>query len=223
MIVTIDGPAGAGKSTVARNLAERLGFDFLDTGAMYRAVAWAAADQSVDLDDAAAVEKMLEHLTVSIHGDRVLVNQVDVTPHLRDPRLSQRASVVAAIPAVRHVLVQWQREIASRGNYVCEGRDQGTVVFPDSRCKIFLTASPEIRAERRWLEMKEKVPRLQLQDVVAEQKIRDLRDETREVGRLVRAEDAIEIRVDHLSQDEVVDRIESLVRARMAETDSPDG
>ena len=219
MIVTIDGPAGAGKSTVARRLAERLGFEFLDTGAMYRAVAWAAGEQSVDLDDMDQVERLLDGLSVEISGDRVFVNRREVSRFLREPRLSQRASVVAAIPVVRQVLVGWQRDIASRGNYVCEGRDQGTVVFPDSRCKIFLTASPEIRAERRWLEMKEKVPRLQLDDVVAEQKIRDLRDETRETGRLVKADDAFEIRVDRLTLEEVVDQIEGRVRAAMQEAD----
>ena len=218
MIVTIDGPAGAGKSTVARRLASRLGFRFLDTGAMYRAVAWAFGEMNVNIEDEAEVTFSLARITLTMHGDNVFVNDQDITKQLRDPDVAQNASRAATIPAVRDTLVQLQREIAQQGNYVCEGRDQGTVVFPDALCKVFLTASPEIRAERRWLEMKETDPELSLDNVVAEQKIRDLRDETRQVGRLERARDAIEINVDDLTLDEVVDKIEQLVRTTVAKS-----
>lgn len=217
MIVTIDGPAGAGKSTVAKRLAERLGFQFLDTGSMYRAVAWALSEMKVDLADEDAVATALARTRIAVNGQQVLVNDRDVTPFLRTPEISQQASVVAAIPVVRAEMVSIQREVASRGNFVCEGRDQGTVVFPDSVCKIFLTASPEIRAKRRWAEMKDNQPGLGLEDVIAEQKIRDLRDETRTVGRLVKASDATEIRVDQMTLDEVIEEIERLVRAVAAE------
>ncbi len=216
MIVTIDGPAGAGKSSVARQLAQRLGFQFLDTGSMYRAVAWALAERGVDLRDEAQVAAALPDLRLSQLGDRVQVNDRDVSPYLRDAAVSQNASLVATHAAVRRLLVQIQREIAQRGNFVCEGRDQGTVVFPQARCKVFLTASPEIRGHRRWLEMKKDDPDLDLDNVIAEQKIRDLRDETRAVGRLEKAADAKEILVDQLTLPEVVDQIEQWVRQAAA-------
>ncbi len=217
MIVTIDGPAGAGKSTVARSVAKQLGFDFLDTGAMYRAIAWTLVQQSVDFEDHDRVVIALSTVSLDIKGDRVLVNGRDVSKQIRDPDISQGASIVAAVPAVREVLVGWQREIAARGNYVCEGRDQGTVVFPNSRCKFFLTAAPEVRGERRWKEMKDANPQLELENVIAEQKIRDLRDETRKVGRLVRATDAQEIRVDQMTLEQVVQQIIARVQAVMAQ------
>jgi cytidylate kinase len=217
MIVTIDGPAGAGKSSVARRLAQRLGFQFLDTGAMYRAVAWALANAHVDLQDESVVTAFLDGLRLEMQGPRVSLNGHDITPQLRDAAVSQAASRVAAIPVVRAALVRRQREIAEQGDYVCEGRDQGTVVFPDAVFKVFLTGSPEIRAERRWREMREQDPAVSLDDVVAEQKIRDLRDETRAVGRLQKAADAVEINVDRLTLEEVVDHIEQLVRAAVAD------
>ena len=216
MIVTIDGPAGAGKSSVAKRLAKRLGFDFLDTGSMYRAVTWSLSAAKVDLEDSQAVTEALANIKISMRDGQVLVNGKDVTRFLRTPDISQQASIVAAIPAVRAELVNLQRAVAAQGNFVCEGRDQGTIVFPDSICKVFLTASPEVRAERRWLEMKTHTPGLQLEDVIAEQKIRDLRDETRKVGRLEKAKDATEIRVDKLSLDEVIDQIETLANAAQA-------
>jgi CMP/dCMP kinase len=215
MIVTIDGPAGAGKSSVARRLAARLRFRFLDTGAMYRAVALWLQQNRADVTDLAAVARCLDDLRLSIDGERVIVNGRDVTSEIRTPELSQQASVVAAIPLVREKLVELQREIAENGNYVCEGRDQGTVVFPNAECKFFLTAEPEVRAYRRWLELVNKQPELLLDMVIAEQKIRDLRDETRSTGRLVQAADAILVRVDNLTLDELVDKLEEEVSRRL--------
>lgn len=220
MIITIDGPAGAGKSTVAKTLAKRLGFQYLDTGAMYRAIAWSLTETAVDLDDHDAVQRALQQIQLGMEQGRVLVNEVDVTDHLRDSRVSQNASRVATHPEVRKRLVELQRVIASQGDFVCEGRDQGTVAFPDSPCKIFLTAAPKVRARRRWLEMKISDPELLLEHVIAEQKIRDLRDETREIGRLERAHDAVEVDVGELTVEQVVETIESTFQKAMAKTQS---
>ncbi|MDG2013251.1 MAG: (d)CMP kinase [Pirellulaceae bacterium] len=209
MIITIDGPAGAGKSTVAKMLAKRLGFQYLDTGAMYRAIAWSLTERAVDLDDHEAVHRALQEIQLGMEQGRVFVNKVDVTDHLRDSRVSQNASRVATHPEVREKLVELQRLIASQGQFVCEGRDQGTVAFPDAPCKIFLTAAPEVRARRRWLEMKGSDPELVLEHVIAEQKIRDLRDETREIGRLEKAPDAVEVDVAELTIEQVVETLES--------------
>ena len=220
MIITIDGPAGAGKSTVAKTLAKRLGFQYLDTGAMYRAIAWSLTESGVDLDDHDAVQRALQQIQLGMEHGRVFVNQVDVTDHLRDSRVSQNASRVATHSEVRERLVELQRVIASQGDFVCEGRDQGTVAFPDSPCKIFLTAAAEVRARRRWLEMKISDPELLLEHVIAEQKIRDLRDETREIGRLERARDAVEVDVGELTVEQVVETLESTFQKAMAKTQS---
>ncbi|MCP4081137.1 MAG: (d)CMP kinase [Pirellulaceae bacterium] len=220
MIITIDGPAGAGKSTVAKTLAKRLGFQYLDTGAMYRAIAWSLTESGVDLDDHDAVQRALQQIQLGMEHGRVFVNQVDVTDHLRDSRVSQNASRVATHPEVRERLVELQRVIASQGDFVCEGRDQGTVAFPDSPCKIFLTAAAEVRARRRWLEMKISEPELLLERVIEEQKIRDLRDETREIGRLERAHDAVEVDVGELTVEQVVETLESTFQKAMAKTQS---
>ncbi|MGI9517738.1 MAG: (d)CMP kinase [Pirellulaceae bacterium] len=216
MIVTIDGPAGAGKSSAARELAQRLGFQFLDTGAMYRAMAWAILNRGVDPEDHQAVLAALPDIKIDMSDDQVLVDGRNVTQKLRSAEVSQHASIVAAIPEVREVLVKLQRTIAATGDFVCEGRDQGTVAFPDAECKLFLTAAPEVRAQRRWQEMQASDPNVQLDNVIAEQKIRDLRDETRLTGRLVKADDAIEVRVDNLSLDEVARRLEQLARQKLA-------
>ena len=218
MIITIDGPAGAGKSTVAKTLAKRLGFQYLDTGAMYRAIAWSLTESGVDLDDHDAVQHALQQIQLGMEHGRVFVNQVDVTDHLRDSRVSQNASRVATHPEVRERLVELQRVIASQGDFVCEGRDQGTVAFPDSPCKIFLTAAAEVRARRRWLEMKISDPELLLEQVIAEQKIRDLRDETREIGRLERAHDAVEVDVGELTVEQVVKTLQSTFQKAIART-----
>src|SRR5262245_32944142 len=153
MIVTLDGPAGAGKSPAARALARRLGFRFLDTGAMYRAVAWAAVRQGLDWGDPQALTALARRVSIEFRGDRVLLDGADVTAEIRRSEITAVTHYAANNPAVREHLVRLQRELAGNDNVVAEGRDQGTVVFPRAECKIFLTASPEERARRRQLDL----------------------------------------------------------------------
>ena len=216
MIVTIDGPAGAGKSTVARRLAARLGFRFLDTGAMYRAVAWAAVRDGLNLDDAEAVASLAQRLTIELSGKRVLVNSIDVTEAIRTSQVTSVTHYAADNPQVREHLVQLQRQAVGEDNVVSEGRDQGTVVFPHAGCKIFLTASPAERARRRVADLAARGEQRELAAVLAEQSLRDERDSVRAVGPLVPAVDAVHISTDGLEADEVVERIEQLVRSRLS-------
>ena len=161
------------------------------------------------------VAPVVQQIDLQIDSDRIILNGRDVTASIRTPAVSQQASVVAEIPRVREVLVQLQRRIANGKNMVCEGRDQGTVAFPDAACKFFLTADAQVRARRRWQELKAGGDTMDLETVIAEQKIRDLRDETRAVGRLTKADDAVEIRVDDLSIDQVLEQMEQVVRSRI--------
>lgn len=212
MIVTIDGPAGSGKSTAARGLAARLGFDFLDTGAMYRAVAMALDDAGLPHSDAARVVAFLNTTRLEMPGDRVVINGEDVTEAIRSPRMSDASSRVAVVPHVRAVLVGWQRQIAHGRNMVCEGRDQGSVVFPDSPCKFYLTASVETRAVRRMGELRAKGIDWPFEKVVEDLEIRDLRDRTREVGPLMVPPDAHVVHTDGLDAEQVLDVLEAEVR-----------
>ncbi len=211
MIVTIDGPAGAGKSSCARGLARRLGFRFLDTGAMYRAVALAVIEAGVDRSDQAGIESLAETIEIEFRDERVLLNKLDVTDQIRTPEVTAATHLVADLPAVRTRLVALQRRIVDDHDFVTEGRDQGTVAFPDAGCKIFLTASPEERARRRAREQRATGVDIHWRDVLAEQNDRDQRDARRPQGRLLRAQDAIEVRTDGLTQQQVVDRLEELV------------
>ena len=217
MIVTIDGPAGSGKSTAARGLAKRLDFYFLDTGAMYRAVAWACTNNGVDPQDAEAAARVARELTISFQDDRVMADGTDVTEAIRTANVSQIASVVAMIPDVREELVQQQRRVAQGLKIVTEGRDQGTVVFPDADCKFFVTAAAEKRAERRHLELLEKHEDLPLEEILEQIKARDARDETREVSPLVAAQDASRIDTSSLATEDVLDVLENAVRKKMAQ------
>ena len=216
MIVAIDGPAGAGKSSVARALAHRLGFGFLDTGAMYRAVALAGLRQHVDFADTHAVAQLAREITITLDRDRVLLDGDDVTHEIRTLAVTSVTHYAANNAAVREHLVGLQRQFAVGQNVVTEGRDQGTVVFPDAECKIFLTASPQERARRRHLDLLAHGEHVTLAEVLADQNERDLRDASRDVGPLKPADDATTLNTDGLSAEEVVDRLEALVRATMA-------
>jgi len=216
MVIAIDGPAGAGKSTVTRKLAERLGFFFLDTGAMYRAVTWAAMNRGVELTDSEKLLQLANMIHIAFDGERVLVDDQDVSDLIRMPEVTKSIYHVADHPGVRDRLVQLQRQIVSTGNYVCEGRDQGTVAFPDSFCKIYLNASPQYRAMRRVAQLEAVGQYVDYDEVVANQNLRDQRDLNREVGRLMRADDAIEVNTDNLSIANVVDELERIARAKIA-------
>ena len=220
LIVAIDGPAGAGKSATAREVALRLGVPYLDTGAMYRAVALAAGRAAVALPpDEAGTGRVIElarALRISFAGDataqRVLLDGADVTDELRTPECSQGASIVSTIPEVRHAMVALQRSLAAATGGVVEGRDIGTVVFPDATLKVFLTAPPEVRARRRHDELARRGIRVRWEDVLADQLERDRRDSTRAHSPLRPAEGAIVLDTGGLTLDEVVARLLELVR-----------
>lgn len=214
MIVTIDGPAGAGKSSAARELARRLGFKFLDTGAMYRAVALAAKRQQIDWTDPAAMAALARELSIELVDERVLLNGEDVTAEIRTGEITRLTRYAADNAAVRTHLIELQRQAAADTDVVTEGRDQGTLVFPDAQCKIFLTATPEERARRRCEDLARRGEAVPLEEVLAQQDQRDRQDRLREFGALRPAEDAIEVYTDGLSPAEVVDRLEELVLTR---------
>lgn len=216
MIVTIDGPAGAGKSTVSRLLAAELGFRFLDTGSMYRAITWAALDRQVPLDDHAAMAELAAAVTIVVTDQGLTVDGADVTRAIRDPTVTRNIGPVADNPEVRRVMVELQRRIASDGDYVCEGRDQGTVAFPNAECKIYLTASPEHRAQRRVGDLAERGLSGDYETILEEQMARDFRDQNRAVGRLQQAPDAIVVDTDNLSVDEVVQKLKQIVQTKIA-------
>ena len=215
MIVTIDGPAGTGKSTVARILASRLGFEFLNTGAMYRAVAYVCLQRNVDLNDAIAVGQIPVDLEIAFANNRLILNGRDVTEAIRDQAVTQTASLVAANERVRQRLVDLQRAAARGVNLVTEGRDQGTVVFQQAECKFFLTASAEERALRRQRELQGNGETIALDDLRAQQEIRDERDETRACSPLKPAADALVIDTTPMPLEEVAGYLEALVRKRM--------
>lgn len=219
ILIAIDGPAGAGKSAAARELAVRLGLPYLDTGAMYRAVGLLAQRAGIGprLDEAArdAVVGFARALAVCFSGDpraqRVILDGADVTEALRDPAVSEMSSVVSVIPEVRREMVRRQREMAARTGGVIEGRDIGTVVFPDATLKVFLTAEPEVRAKRRFEELLRRGVAVRWEDVLAEQRERDRRDSTRPDSPLRPAEGAVIVDTSRLTLPEVVDAVLALL------------
>jgi CMP/dCMP kinase len=217
-VVAIDGPAGAGKSTVARGLARRLGYTFLDTGALYRTVAFTAKQRGVRWDNGPQMGALAEGLTIAFAKDgeqiRVRADGQDVTDSIRTPEISDGASRVSALPEVRAGLLGLQRRVATSANVVAEGRDVGTVVFPSAQAKFFVIANPETRAMRRTLELAAKGQSVQLADVLADMRVRDERDSARAVAPLRRADDAIEIDTSALTPDQVMDRMAEIVRGR---------
>lgn len=218
MIVTLDGPAGAGKSTAAKALARRLGWRYLDTGAMYRAIAWAALDQRVSLEDESAVADLARALEIRFDAERVLVDGHDVSHAIRTQEVTVATRRVADAPAVRDVMVEQQRRIADGCDIVTEGRDQGTVVFPQAELKVFLTASAEERARRRFRERTACGENVSLETILTSQQARDDADAARPVGAMRAADDAIVVETDGMSHDDVVDALVALVVSRGGET-----
>lgn len=214
-IVTVDGPAGSGKSTIAKIIAKKYGLTYLDTGAMYRMIALYALENGIDLEDSKSIEAMLENAKLDIVGNQFFLNGKDVSEEIRTPRVSAVVSPVAAIKEVRVKLVDLQREISRGKSVILDGRDIGTVVFPNGDVKIFLIASPEERAKRRLKEYEEKGVEADYESVLASIKERDFIDSTRKESPLKKAEDAHEIDSSTMSIDEVVEVISKYIDEKM--------
>ncbi|MDP1832350.1 MAG: (d)CMP kinase [Geothrix sp.] len=206
-LIAIDGPSGVGKSTTARRVAARLGWQYLDTGAMYRATALALQRAGLSLEDREGLERLLAGLDLTQEGTRIYLGGEDVSEAIRGQEVTRLVTPVSADARVREVLVDQQRRIGSSGRWVVDGRDIGTVVFTEACCKIFLTASPEARARRRFLELQAKGGSPVLEEVLADLQRRDQADSTRAVAPLRKAEDAVELDSSDLTLDQVVDWI----------------
>ncbi|CAI8968544.1 cytidylate kinase [Pseudomonas arsenicoxydans] len=219
-VITIDGPSGSGKGTIAGILAKRLGWCLLDSGALYRLLAFAARNHGVDLTNEESLKLLAAHLDVQFvgategHPQRIILEGDDVTDDLRNEQVGAWASQVAALPAVRDALLQRQRAFQEPPGLVADGRDMGTVVFPDAPLKIFLTASAEERARRRYLQLKGKVDGVSLSSLLDEIRVRDERDTQRAVAPLKPAADAIQLDSTELSIEQVLERIMSEIAIR---------
>ena len=216
--IAIDGPAGAGKSTIAKAVAAKLGIIYLDTGAMYRAVAYAALKKGIDVKDPEGVAQLLENLEMDIRYENgvqnVYVNGENATPYLRTPEMSKAASDISALPVVRYKMVELQREFAAKYDVVLDGRDIGTFVLPDANCKFYMTASPEERAKRRFEELTAKGETCDYNAVLQDIVKRDYNDSHREVAPLKQADDAYYLDTTELSIAEVTERVEKIVKER---------
>lgn len=214
--VAIDGPAGAGKSTIAKAAAKELGFIYVDTGALYRSIAYYCISRGVDISENSSVEKQLADIRPELRFidsvQHVFVNGEDVSDKIRTPEISLAASKVSAIPAVRAFLFDLQKDIAANNNVIMDGRDIGTVVLPNARLKIFLTASPEARADRRYAELKDKPDAPSYDEVLRDIIKRDHDDSTRAVSPLRQAEDAVLCDTTSLTLEESIDKITAMIR-----------
>ncbi len=218
--IAIDGPAGAGKSTIARTVSKRLGFIYVDTGALYRTVALAALRRKTDIESPRQVEELLKSVKVEISFDEngeqaVLLNGENVGEHIRTPRVSMAASAVSAIPSVRAFLLDLQRDIAKTNNVIMDGRDIATVVLPNAQVKIFLTASPEVRAKRRWLELSEKGQQVNYDEVLGDVITRDYNDSHRETAPLKPAPDSINVDTSELDFEHSAELITDIIRRKL--------
>ena len=221
-VVTIDGPAAAGKSTVARGLADRLGWRFLDTGAMYRAVTFAAIRGGVDLSSEAALKRLVESLEVRLLPERILLGEEDITASIRGVEVTRASRFVADSPGVREQLTTWQRECAAMNNVVTEGRDQGTLVFPDAFRKYYLTASDLERASRRVAEYESRGESVSFESVLRDQHERDARDAARAIAPMKPAPGAVVIDTTGMSVEAVIERMAREINDRLAATRSSD-
>ena len=216
MIVTLDGPAGAGKSSAARALAARLGWCYLDTGALYRTVALVALEHGISLDDGPRLAALAERIAIEFRDGRVLADGRDVSAEIRTERVTQATRPVADAPPVREAMKRLQRRMAAGTDVVTEGRDQGAEVFPQAELKVFLTASADERARRRHLEEMERGGRASIEAIRAAQTERDEGDRVRPVGTMRAAADAVLLETDGMSREEVVERLVGLIEARRA-------
>lgn len=215
MKIAIDGPAGAGKSTVAKAVARKMKFNYLDTGAMYRAAAYAMIERRIEPSDREKVLSALPGLSMKIvyegGSQKVLIDGRDVTPYIRTPQISKGASDIAVIPELRLKLVDLQREVANEYDVVMDGRDIGTYVLPDADFKFFITASPRERAKRRYLELKETVPDADIDQIERDIIARDKTDSTREFAPLRQAEDAILVDTTDLNREQVIELVSGMI------------
>ena len=218
--IAIDGPAGAGKSTIAKRLAKELGYYYVDTGAIYRTVAYFMDLLGISPKDADGVSRYIDELTIDIYYDEnglqhMLMNGMDVTHEIRTPDISQKASLVSAQPVVREMLLDMQRDVARENNVIMDGRDIGTVVLPQADVKIFLTASAEVRAQRRHAELVAKGGKDTFEQVLADIQRRDHQDSTRAIAPLKAAKDAVTVDTSVMDIDEVVSAIRMIVQQKV--------
>lgn len=219
LIVAIDGPAGAGKSTIAKRLAQELGYTYMDTGAMYRAFAWKVMQDEIDLGNEEALREILQRTRIDLKKEagrpRVFLDGFDVTDQIRTPELSQMASKVSTVKAVRERMVELQRAMGREGGVVAEGRDIGTVVFPEAEVKVYLDAGREERAKRRFEELKAQGKKVSLKETLQDMDERDRRDQGRELAPLRKADDAVVIDSTRLDVEGVMERIRATVRNKI--------
>ncbi len=206
-IITIDGPSGAGKSTVSKLLAKKLGYKYLDTGALYRAVAWKIKKENIDIEDEKSLRSVLEKIDITLDGERFMVNGTDVTSEIRTPEIGELSSRASAKPVVRECLFALQREFGLKGKVVIEGRDIGTVIFPEAENKFYLDASNEERGRRRYKELKDKGSMISMETTTEDIKKRDNRDSTRQVAPLTMTRDMTYIDTTNLTLEDVVNKI----------------
>ncbi|NLY71560.1 MAG: (d)CMP kinase [Clostridiales bacterium] len=209
--IAIDGPSGAGKSTIAKRLASELSIDYIDTGAMYRAVAYKMTREGISIDEVDKIKTMLESTHIDFSQGETILDGEIISDKIRTPEISELASAVSALPIVREKLVKLQREMGQRKSVVMDGRDIGTNVFPDAEYKIFLTASVKERARRRWKQLKEMGKDIDISQVEADIIKRDHNDSTRKINPLKKAEDAVELDSTTLSIEEVTDKILDII------------